>query len=502
VDDKARAVSTLQAPALVGDQDHALIQKVIRRIIPFCILCFLLNYIDRTNIGMAENTMEKSVAGFNKSVFTFGFTLFYIPYCLLEVPSNLIQQKVGARRWIARIMVTWGMVSTCFIFVKGTTLFYTLRVLLGVAEAGFFPGVILYLSYWIPTRYRARATALFVLAQAMAQMIGNTCGGFILFFADKYQLPGQPWQWLFLLEGIPSIIMGFVVLFYLTDKPADAKWLKEEERERLAEIMAADQTEKHSHSASEFKTAMLSPTTWLLSILYSMLVWGYYPVQGFSQVILKPVLVQAGAIVLPPEAPATAAAATATAAATASAVVPTPGHIVSIYLGLLTAIPFAAAAVCMLFFAKHSDKTGERKYHVAFASFLMAAGLAMAALGPAYTTGTTKTVLAVAGLSLSAIGWFCSFAIFWSIPAQLLTGTAVAVSVAIINSVANLVGNFGGPNSRSVVERFVGKADADFWALLLAAGCAFLGTILAATLRLPEKRAQGFEVLMPEKAEK
>jgi MFS family permease len=335
----------------------------------------------------------------------------------------------------------------------------------------------------------------------MAQMIGNTCGGFILYGAEKYGQSEHPWKWLFLLEGIPSIIMGFVVLFFLTDKPKDAKWLKDEERQRLDEIMAADQTEKHSHSASEFKTAMLSPTTWLLSILYSMLVWGYYPVQGFSQVILKPVLVQAGAIVVSPEAPATATAA-ATALATAPAVIPTPGHIVSIYLGLLTAIPFAAAAVCMLFFAKHSDKTGERKYHVAFASFLMAAGLAMAALGPAYTDGTTKTVLAVAGLSLSAIGWFCSFAIFWSIPAQLLTGTAVAVSVAIINSVANLVGNFGGPNSRSVVEKIVGKADADFWALLLAAGCALIGTILAATLRLPEKRAQGFEVLMPEKAEK
>jgi MFS family permease len=460
------------------DQTHALIQKVLWRIIPFCILCFLLNYIDRTNIGMAESSMEKWVQGFDRHIFTIGLSIFYIPYCLLELPSNLIQQRVGARLWISRIMITWGIVSTCFIFVQGAGLFYTLRLLLGAAEAGFFPGVILYLSYWIPRSYRARATALFILAQAMAQMIGNCFGGLILYSADKYHFPGQPWQWLFLLEGLPSIIMGVVVLFYLTDKPADAKWLTADERQRLADIMANDQAEKHTHRSSDFKAALVSPHTWLLSGLYSMMVWGYYPVQGFSQVILKPILVKTGAIVLSPA----ASSAVQTAQAT-----PTPDYIISIYLGLLTAIPFALAAVAMLFFARHSDRHGERKFHVAFASMLMAIGLAMAALAPALTTGTTTTFLTVMGLSLSAIGWFCSFAIFWSIPAQLLTGIAVAASVAIINSIGNLVGNFLGPYTRVLIAELVEKSQVDQWSLLLAAGCAGVGAILAAALRLPKQ---------------
>jgi MFS family permease len=472
VNDKASTVSPSQAPALAGDADYPLIRKVVKRIIPFCIICFLLNYIDRTNVGMAENSMEKSIDTFNKNVFAVGFAWFYVPYCLLELPSNLIQQKVGARRWIARIMITWGIVSTCFIFVNGPAIFYLLRVLLGAAEAGFFPGVILYLSYWIPTRYRARVTALFVLAQAMAQMIGNTCGGFILYGAEKYGHSSHPWQWLFLLEGIPSIIMGFVVLFYLTDKPKDAKWLSQEERDRLDRIMADDQAEKHSHGASEFKAAFLSPYTWLLSFIYSGLVWGYAPVQGFSQVILKPVLEKAGAIVLKGDNV-------------------TPGYIVNIYLGFLTAIPFAVAAVAMLFFARHSDRHHERKWHIAFAGLIMTTGLILCALAPRYATGTLTTILSVAGLTLAAIGWFCAFAIFWSVPAQLLSGVAIAAAVAIINSIGNLLGNFASSYSKVFFGIYGPKAamtDEQF--LLLAAGWAALATLLAVILRLPESKPQ------------
>jgi MFS family permease len=519
VNDKASSVSQLQSPALTGDPDYPLIRKVVKRIIPFCIICFLLNYIDRTNVGMAESSMEHSIKTFNTTVFAIGFAWFYVPYCLLELPSNLIQQKVGARRWIARIMITWGMVSTCFIFVNGPAMFYLLRVLLGAAEAGFFPGVILYLSYWIPTRYRARVTALFVLAQAMAQMIGNTCGGFILYGAEKYGHSAHPWQWLFLLEGIPSMIMGVVVLFYLTDKPKDAKWLTEEERERLDQIMANDQAEKHSHGASEFKAAFLSPYTWILSIIYSGLVWGYAPVQGFSQVILKPVLASAGLIVLPPSAAAATASAPASALASAAAtlplaavpvVTPTPGYIVNIYLGFLTAIPFAVAAVAMLFFARHSDRHNERKWHIAFAGFIMTCGLVLCALAPRYATGSLMTVLSVSGLTLAAIGWFCAFAIFWSVPAQLLTGVAVAAAVAIINSIGNLLGNFASSylkGSFNTLVDFVARFNTDFSKalaglcnkkgamtdenfLLLAACWALLATLVAATLRLPEHRPQ------------
>jgi MFS family permease len=460
---------------VIPDDSHVLIRKVIRRILPLCILCALLNYINRTNIGMAQSTMEKHISA---GVFTFGLTLFYLPYCLLELPSNLILQRVGARRWIAWIMLAWGAVSTCFMFARSEGLFYTLRALLGAAQAGFFPGVILYLSYWIPHRHRARATALFVLAQAMAMMIGNTCSGLILYAADKYHFPGESWQWLFLLEGLPTIVMGFVVLYYLTDKPGGAHWLAADERQSLARIMTEDRAGKHGHGAAEFRAALVAPHTWLLAFLYSMLVWGYYPVQSFAQVILKPILAQAGAIVLPPAASLPAGSAPS---------VPTPDYIVSIYLGLLTAIPFAIAAVVMLLFARHSDQRNERKWHVALASFLMALGLAVAALAPSLATGAAMTTMTIAGLTLSAIGWYCSFAIFWAIPPQLLSGTAVAASVAIINSIANLVGNFVGPNTRSLIENAYGKGLVHQYSLLLAAGCALLGAVVAAALRLPKQ---------------
>ena len=266
------------------------------------------------------------------------------------------------------------------------------------------------------------------------------------------------------------------MLFFLTDKPRDARWLKPEERAHLADLLAADAAKVTTHRASDFKAALTSPYTWLLSLLYSMMVWGYYPVQGFAQVILKPILIKAGAIVLAPE-PGVIAA---------PGVIPTPDYIVSIYLGLLTAIPFVIAAVAMLFFARHSDRRNERKFHIASACLLMCLGLAICALAPRLTDGSTTTVLAVAGLSLAACGWFCSFAVFWSVPAQLLTGTAVAASVAIINSIANLVGNFAGPYSRVYFGLLGDQASmTDEQSLLVAAGCALLATILAATLRLP-----------------
>src|SRR4051812_24789700 len=275
---------------------HKLIRKVIRRIIPFLILCFLLNFIDRTNITIAQNSMSKDIADFGK-YFDWGLALFYIPYCLLEVPSNLIQERVGARRWISRIMISWGIVSACFIFIQGKWSFYSLRMLLGIMEAGFFPGIILYLTYWIPKAYRARASALFFLSTAIASVLGNALGGYILYSAGKLGLPGHAWQWLFILEGIPSAILGVVVFFYLTDKPADAKWLTEDERKRLQAIMDDDRrsaaaaqaatvghlaASSSGHSARDFFMAMISPMTWILSGIYAFMNWAYNPVQFYQ----------------------------------------------------------------------------------------------------------------------------------------------------------------------------------------------------------------------------
>jgi ACS family tartrate transporter-like MFS transporter len=470
----------LRATATVEDETERLIHKVLRRIIPFCVLCYLLNYVDRANIAIAKSSMMATVQGFTDNVYAIGVAVFFLPYCLFELPSNLIQHRVGARRWIARIMITWGIVSTCFMFTQGPWSYYILRLLLGLAEAGCFPGVLLYLSYWVPHRHRARAAALFFLSQAIAQVLVNTLGGSLLALADYFHLPGHAWQWLFFIEGVPSIIVGVIVLYYLTDKPEDAHWLSSEERSRLVDIMAREKRQVAGHSASDFRQALASPLTWVLSLIYGLMVWGYFPVNFFTPDILKNALVQGNVISV--ATPGSAAAA------------PTPEYVVSLYLGLLSAIPFGAAALTMLAIARHSDRRNERKLHTAAACGLMALGLALAAVAPRLAGGTIGTILTVAGLSLTAIGWFAAFAVFWAIPPQLLTGTAIAASLAIINALGNLVGNFLNPNLR---VWFALNRPAF---LLVAAGCALMAAVLLPLLRLP-KRDQASAMGSPNLAE-
>jgi MFS family permease len=472
----------LLATGTVEDETRPLIQKVLRRIIPFCILCFLLNYVDRANIAIAKSSMIATMPGFTDNVYSIGVAVFFIPYCLFEVPSNLIQQRVGARRWIARIMITWGMISTCFMFTRGPWTYYILRASLGLAEAGFFPGVLLYLSCWIPHRHRARASALFFLSQAIAQVLVNTLGGSFLALADYFHLPGHAWQWLFFMEGVPSIIVGVIVLCYLTDKPEDAHWLSSEERSRLIDIMAREKREVAGHSASDFRQALASRFTWVLSLIYSLMVWAYFPANFFTPDILKDALLRGHVITV------------ATQGNAAPAMTPTPEYVVSLYLGLLSAIPFGAAALTMLAIARHSDRRNERKFHAAGACGLMALGLALAAVAPRLAGGMTGTLLTVAGLSLTAIGWFASFAVFWAIPPQLLTGTAIAASLAIINALGNLLGNFLNPNLRV----WLALNRPTF--LLVAAGCGLMAAVLLPLLRLP-KRDQASLTGLPDLAE-
>jgi MFS family permease len=469
---------------MVDEETRLLIRKVLRRIVPFCVLCFLLNYIDRVNIALAKSSMIATVEGFTDNVYAIGVAVFFIPYCLFEVPSNLIQERVGARRWIARIMITWGMISTCFMFTRGPWTFYILRALLGLAEAGFFPGVLLYMTYWVPHRYRAGASALFFLSQAIAQVLGNSLGGGLLALADYLQLPGHAWQWLFFIEGVPSIIVGVMVLFFLTDKPEDAHWLSSDERSRLIDIMAREKREVAGHGASDFLHAFASPYTWILTLIYSLMVWAYFPVNFFTPDILKDALAQGNII---------------TVAAQGTAASATPEYIVSLYLGLLSAIPFGAAAVTMLAIARHSDRHNERKFHAAGACALMALGLALAAVAPKLAGGTAGMLLTVAGLSLTAIGWFAAFAVFWAIPPQLLTGTAIAASLAIINAMGNLMGNFLSPNLRVWMEHKWPEHYRPTF-LLVAAGCGLAAAVVIPLLRLP-KRGQASPASLPDLAE-
>ena len=454
--------------------EDLVIRKVIRRLIPFLILCFLMNFLDRNNVAIAQLNLKERVPGFNDTVFSWGLAIFYIPYCLFELPSNLIQMRVGARRWIARIMISWGITSACFIFIAGPHSFYWLRGILGLFEAGFFPGVMLFLALWIPHAHRARAKALFFLSAAFAGVISNILGALILYYAGRYDLGLAPWQWLFLIEGVPSIILGVVVLFYLTDKPEDAHWLASDERERLIAIIKREKEANPGHGASDFMDAFRSPHTWILATIYSAMNWAFNPVQFYTQNTLKEGLAAAGTIHPAPAGMSAAVAATNPAY--------TPAYLSEFYVGMLSAIPFGVAAVAMLAIAKQSDRHQSRKPYIMFCCALMALGLSLAGAAQ-WLPGTWKTTAILVGLSLAAIGWFGSFATFWAIPAQIMTGAAVAAAMAIMNAIGNLMGNF----VANYVKPYLLINGHDY-ALFVGAGVALIGVAATAMLRMPKAK--------------
>ncbi|HVX84653.1 MAG TPA: MFS transporter [Phycisphaerae bacterium] len=433
--------------------DERVVGRVMRRLIPFCIACYLLNYLDRVNISIAKLNMQAPVAaggvpGFTEAVFGNGAAIFFLGYFLFEVPSNLIQEKVGARRWIARIMITWGLVSMGFVLVRGEWSFYGLRFLLGLAEAGFFPGMILYLSHWVPRRYRARAAAAFLTSTAIAGVIGNPLGGFILYAADKHPLWLHSWQWLFIVEGVPAVVMGLVTLLFLNDRPSQAQWLSAEERGRLEAVLARDQEDHPGSELSQLEDAFRTGSTWFLAILYAVMIFGFYTANYYTPTIVKQMLTAAGTIDKA-----------------------TPQHVVYLVVGLLAAIPFGVATVGMVLIGRSSDRHGERRWHLVFACVLQAVGMLVAAVG-CRGSGAWATWVTIGGLAVGAIGAFGMFGPFWALPTELLTGTAVAASVAVINSIGNLFGGFMGNKAYAI------------WGmqpvLLMATGLAVVGAVMAA----------------------
>jgi ACS family tartrate transporter-like MFS transporter len=370
------------------------LRKITLRLIPFMFLLYILAYLDRINVSFAALRMQKDL-GFSDAVYGFGAGLFFVGYFLFEVPSNLILEKVGARRWIARIMISWGLISSATMFTRGRLSFYFLRTLLGLAEAGFFPGMVLYLTYWYPARHRARAVAAFLTATAVAGVVGSPISGLLLKLDGVGHLAG--WQWLFLLEGVPCIPVGVLVLFLLPDSPAHAKWLTPEERRWLSNELAAE-SHHAPHTLRTLSQSLADPRVWLLSLLYFLLVCGLY---GFS--LWVPKIIK-----------------TVSAAPDAT-------------VGLLTAIPYSAAAIAMVLIGRHSDQTGERRVHVAACAVGAAVGLAATPFCP-------TTPAALAALSLAASGIWGSLGPFWVLPTSFLHGTARAAGIATINSLGCLSG--------------------------------------------------------------
>jgi MFS transporter, ACS family, tartrate transporter len=374
-------------------------RKIAWRLIPYLMLCYFVAYLDRVNLGFAALTFKGDL-GFGDAVFGLGAGIFFAGYFIFEVPSNIVLEKVGARVWIARIMITWGLVSAAMAFVQGETSFYIVRFLLGVAEAGFFPGIILYLTYWYTSAERAKMIGLFMVAIALSSIVGSPLSAFILANMGGLQdLKG--WQWLFIIEAMPAIVLGAVTYFYLTDRPAHASWLTPEERQGVTQRLAAEKASREAVRKFSVGQALTNPRVLGLALVYFGIVTGLYGLGFWLPQIVKAFGLSTS------------------------------------MTGWVVAIPYVFSAIVMVLWSRHSDHTGERVWHVAVAAFLGGAGLiAGAYLG--------DPVLAMAALTLGSIGTFAALPTFWTLPTALLTGTAAAAGIALINSIGNL-GGFAGP---------------------------------------------------------
>ncbi|MDR3466300.1 MAG: MFS transporter [Xanthobacteraceae bacterium] len=416
------AASRLRASSKdAGDLERSTIRTVSWRLLPFLALAYFLAYLDRVNLGFAALTMNAEF-GFSPTVFAWGAGIFFIGYFLFEVPSNVILHRVGARRWIARIMVTWGVLSALMALVAGEASFYALRFLLGLAEAGFFPGIILYLTFWYPAEYRARILALFAIAVPVSTVIGAPVSGLLLGLDGFGGLQG--WQWLFILEGVPSVVLGVVTWFTLTDRPAVAMWLPETQRQWLMTRLAAEEAARASAHGMTLGEALTRPKVLALSAVYFGFVSALYGMQFWLPQIVKAF------------------------------------GLTNLQTGFVTAIPYAFGSVAMVLWGLHSDRTRERVWHVALPLFLTALALALSG----YLANPTQTMIA---LTVAAIGVFCTFALFWTLPTGFLSGRAGAGAIALINAIGNLAG-FGGPYLIGWIKESTGSTAPGLLALAAA----------------------------------
>lgn len=387
-------------PIAILDLETRVARKLRVRILPFVMLLYFVSFLDRVNVGFAAFSMSQDI-GLTASMFGFGSGVFFLGYVLFQVPSNLILLRVGARVWIARVVIAWGLVSIASAFVVGPYSFYSMRFLLGLAESGFFPGTLLYLSLWFPARYRAAAIAFFMAAAPLSTAIGSPISGALMELPKFWGL--MNWQWLYIIEALPAIFLGLLTFKVLTDKPEDASWLDDEEREWLVQTLEAErmesskQTGKRSVKGSEVITALCDPRVLALALVYSGGSAGLYVLGFWSPLILK----QYGYSALT--------------------------------IGWLNSAPSFLAIIGMILWARHSDQTLERTWHVAIASLLTCVGFAWAG----WATAAIPVILA---LTVANIGVNATKGPVWAMPSMFLTGASAAAGIAMINS----MGNFGG----------------------------------------------------------
>jgi ACS family tartrate transporter-like MFS transporter len=382
---------------VITDLERQTMSRVARRLLPLLMACYFVAYLDRVNVGFASLTMNKAL-GFTSAVYGFGGGIFFLGYFIFEVPSNILLSKVGARVWIARILITWGIISACTAFIAGPLSFYSVRFLLGIAEAGFFPGIILYLTWWFPSYYRSRIVGVFMAAIPISNILGSLVSGFLLDLDGWLGIAG--WQWLFIMEAAPAVILGVVFWLYMTDWPSQASWLLPAQRDWLIARLDAEQSQREAIRHYSLKQALLDRRVLLLSLVYFGGTFAGYGIVLFQPQIVHRLAAGFG------------------------------------MTGIVNAIPYVFAAGAMVLWGRHSDHTGERPRHVAIAYAVGAAGLIATAL-------MTDPVLTMVTLVIAAMGQSSTGPTFWSLPTAMLSGTAAAGGIALINALGNLGGFFG-----------------------------------------------------------
>lgn len=431
----------------VSELGRSTITKVTRRLIPFLALLYFINYLDRVNIGFAGPNGMNAELGLSATMFGFASGIFFFGYLFLEVPSNIALHRFGARRWLARIMLTWGIVSTAIAFVPNAHTLVVLRFLLGVTEAGFFPGIIVYLTFWFPAKQRAWAVSLFMVAVPVSTAIGSTISALVIDWGHGV-LGLAGWRFMFLVEGLPAIALAFVCWFYLTDRPAQARWLGAEQRQWLQTTLEAERATAEAAAHWPLRKALSHPRMLALAFIYFGIVYGLYAVGFFLPTIVAGFQQQYDT------------------------------HLGIIGRGLVTAIPYAVAAIVMVAWARHADRTGERVWHVAIPAIVggvsTPAALYMA-----------NPYLAMVAITLTTCSIMCAMPVFWALPSTFLTGAAAAGGIALINSLGNISG-FGGPYVTGWLNDLTGGPHASLWvvgafSLASAAVVILLGSAPAAT---------------------
>ncbi len=425
----AQAAEASGASGVVAERTY---RKVFWRLMPFLMLCYVVAYLDRVNVGFAKLQMSQQL-GFSETVYGLGAGIFFIGYFFFEVPSNIILHRVGARMWIARIMITWGLISGAFVLVNSAASFYAMRFLLGLAEAGFYPGVILYTMSWFPADRRARVIAVFMAAIPVSGILGNPLSGWIMDAFDGAQgLAG--WQWMFVIEALPAILVGIAVLLYLDNRPSEAKWLTDEEKAVIERDIAADGAVKTS-SPHSIASVFGNPQVWLMSFTYFAFITGQYGLTFWMPTLVKASGVQG-----------------------------------NFNVGLVSAIPFLFAVFVIIGFGWSADRMRERRWHLIVPALCGAVGFAVAA-----TAGST--IVSIIFLSIAAGGVLTCAPLFWSLPTAFLTGVGAAAGIALINSVGNLAG-FVSPYVIGALRDATGDGASGMYALaamlVLGAGLVFL----------------------------